>query len=478
MRVASTKRTFAHKPFVCERTDTILAVIEKCLNNGSGSCLVVNKDQTLAGRISLDDLRRSLLSGQASYDPSIENYITTDSFFAKVQLRRTFGPHAVLEPVLDSLGRLTDVRVDRSSQIVQVGKPALYHTEFRAVMDAFLSSWISSKGPYVKKFEDDFSAFVGMKHGVAVSNGTVALHLALATLGIGSGDEVIVPDLTFAATINAVLYCGATPVIVDVDPKTWGLSLETVAASCTTRTKAIIPVHLYGRPVEMPPIVKFAHSRGIAIIEDCAEAPGASYNGKSVGRFSDISCFSFYANKVVTTGEGGMCLTNSDRLAKLLRKLRDHGMAPDRCYWHDQIGYNYRLTNLQAAIGQAQLQKIDQTLRRNSQIEAKYKMAFQDIPAVQFPPVLPEDFGKVVWLSCVQVPAESRDAIIATGKRAHIELRPFFYPLSNLPPYKRFGKYCPNSAALSVTGINLPTSDDVDSKVIARIVHVFKSVLG
>jgi perosamine synthetase len=476
--VASTKQALAERPFVCGRSDNVLSAIEKCLNNGIGTCFVTNEDDTLVGRVSLEDLRRGLLSGQASGNPSIEDYITAIAPLANIQPQQAIVQSATLEAVLDGDGHLTDVRIDRSTQAIQVGKPTLSHVEFRAVMDAFLSSWISSKGPYVAKFEKDFSEFVGTKHGVAVTNGTVALHLALAVLGIGPGDEVIVPDLTFAATINAVLYCGATPVIVDIDPTTWGMSLDTIAGFCTSRTKAIIPVHLYGRPVEMPPIVRFARARGIAVVEDCAEAPGASYNGQSVGQFSDIACFSFYANKIVTSGEGGMCLTNSDRHSKMLRELRDHGMAPDRAYWHDSVGYNYRLTNLQAAIGQAQLQRIDQTLQRNRQLEALYRQALIDIPGVRFPPPLRGKFRPVVWLACAQVPAESRDKIIAAGKQARIEMRPFFYPLSALPPYKRFANHCANSVKLSATGLNLPTSNDVDGQVIARVAEVFQSVLG
>lgn len=478
MQMASTRAALAHRSFVCGRSDNVLTAIEKCLNNGLGSCIVTDEDDTPIGRVSLEDLRLGLLSGQASANPSIEDYITAMTPLTNVQPDQAVVPSATLEAILDGDGRLLNVRIDRSNQAIQVGKPTLSHVEFRAVMDAFLSSWISSKGPYVATFEKNFSEFIGVKHGVAVTNGTVALHLALVTLGIGPGDEVIVPDLTFAATINAVLYCGATPVIVDVDPATWGMSLETIARFCTSRTKAIIPVHLYGRPVEMPPIVKFARARGIAVIEDCAEAPGASYDGQLVGQFSDISCFSFYANKIVTSGEGGMCLTNSDRHSKVLRELRDHGMAPDRAYWHDYVGYNYRLTNLQAAIGQAQLQRVNDTLQRNRQLEALYRQALAGIPDVHFPPPLPGEFRPVVWLVSVQVPAESRDKIIMAGKQARIEMRPFFYPLSALPPYKRFAKDCAQSVNLSTTGLNLPTSNDVDSQVIARVVNVFQSVLG
>ncbi len=340
--------------------------------------------------------------------------------------------------------------------------PHMTSDDFRSVLDAFISGWISSKGPYVNKFEEDFSRFVGVRHGVAVSNGTVALHLALVALGIGPGDEVIVPDLTFAATINAVLYCGATPVIVDVDRQTWCMSREAVKRACTAQTKAIIPVHLYGRPAEIGPIADFARGRGIAVVEDCAEAHGARYRGKAVGQFGDVSCFSFYANKIVTTGEGGMCVTDSPELATSLRVLRDHGMSPDRSYWHERVGFNYRITNLQAAIGQSQIWRVNEVLQRNARIAALYREALKGIPDVRFPPQLPDEYRPVVWMTCVQVPAEKRLPLMRAAHEAQIETRPFFHPLSALPPYGKYARSCPNSIELSATGVNLPTSHSVD----------------
>jgi perosamine synthetase len=352
------------------------------------------------------------------------------------------------------------------------------HREFRQLLEAFLSSWISSKGPYVERFERDFSEYAGAKHGVAVTNGTVALHLALMALGVGPGDEVIVPDLTFVATINAVIYCGATPVIADVDAETWTLTSQLVAGACTSRTKAIIPVHLYGRPAEIGPIVAFARSRGIAVVEDCAEAPGARYDGKMVGQHGDIGCFSFYANKIVTTGEGGMCLTDSPQLAESIRCMRDHGMMPGRPYWHDRVGYNYRLTNLQAAIGHAQMLRAASVLDRNRQIEALYHEGLRGIRGLQFAPPMAREYEPVVWLTTVLVPAQARDTIIARAQEAKIEMRAFFHPLSVLPPYAAYASICPNSSALAASGINLPTSPDVDRQVVARVVEVFRSVLS
>jgi perosamine synthetase len=465
-------------PFVCRRSESLLAAIEKCLDNGLGSCLIVEDDERLVGRISLDDIRRAILDGTALADPTLDRHVSSTHVSGTSLLRNDTADNDVLRAIVDHRGHLRGVRVDRSMQPIQVARPDLSHHEFRSVLEAFISSWISSKGPYVEKFEREFGTFVGTDHAIAVTNGTVALHLALIALGVGPGDEVIVPDLTFAATINAVLYCGATPVIVDVDRDTWCMTRETMAGACTSRTKAVIPVHLYGRPAEMGPIVEFARQRGIAVVEDCAEAPGARYDGKMVGQFGDVSCFSFYANKIVTTGEGGMCVTNSDKLAQSIRRLRDHGMSPNRSYWHERVGYNYRLTNLQAAIGQAQLWRVDRALRRNRQIDALYRQALRDIPGVVFPSTMASEYHPVVWLACVQVPAEHRDEVLVAAQRARIEMRPFFHPLSALPPYEKYARHCPNSVMLSATGINLPTSRDVDGQVIVRVVEIFRSVLS
>jgi perosamine synthetase len=458
--------------FVCRKSDNVFFAIEKCLDNGLGSCFVVEDDERLAGRITLAGIRAAILDGTALADPTLARHMVP------AHLRNDPSEHDVLQAIVDSAGHLTGIRIDRSTQPIQLAKPDLSHREFRSLLDAFISSWISSRGPYVREFEQTFSSYVGTTHGVAVTNGTVALHLALVALGVGPGDEVIVPDLTFAATINAVIYCGATPVIIDVDADTGCMLAKDVAAAITPRTKAVVPVHLYGRPAEIEPIVKLAHEHGIFVVEDCAEAHGATYNGRMVGQFGDISCFSFYANKIVTTGEGGMCLTNSAGYDQTLRHLRDHGMSADRSYWHERVGYNYRLTNLQAAIGHSQLWRIEETLRRHEQIQAQYREALCGIPGVQFAQPMGSEYQPVVWLACVRVPAGRRDALIAAAQEAHVEMRPFFHCLSTLPPYMQYGRHCPNSRALSATGVNLPTSRDVDDAVIGRVADIFRSVLS
>jgi perosamine synthetase len=423
----------------------------------------------------------AILDGTAIEHPELEYHLAA---FNRDAADRTWalrpgrsGNVDQLTPLIGADGKLVDVLVDRSKDFVQVARPNLSHHEFRALIDAFLSSWISGKGPHLRDFEREFAAWVGTKHGIAVANGTVALHLALSTLGIGPGHEVIVPDLTFAATINAVLYCGATPVIVDVDRRSWTMSAAQVQAALTPRTKAIIPVHLYGRPAEIGPIADLAKAHNCFVIEDCAEAHGARYAGRRIGSFSDIACFSFHSNKIVATGEGGMCLVDSDSLAARAIMLRDHGMVAGRIYWHEEIGYNYRMPNLQAALGLAQLSRAEETIQRNLELERAYHEHLAGISGLVFPPSLGDEYEPIVWLVSVQVPAEKRAALIEAAQSAGIELRPFFHALSTMPLSRQFAKTCHNSLELSATGLNLPTSTVVDASVMEKIAGIFRSVL-
>ena len=468
-------------PFVCRRTDNVFVAIEKCLDNGLGVCLVVDGEDRLIGRITLDEIRRAVREGSVLTDTELDRYIVFDPANAQRKLGAAViavGNDAVVKPIVDGCGRLIDVVVDHSKQFIQVAKPDLSHREFRAVLDAFLSSWISSKGSCVPQFERRFTDYMGMQHAAAVCNGTAALHLALLALGVSPGDEVIVPDLTFAATINAVLYCGATPIIADIDATTWTLTVEQVAPLMTPRTKAIVPVHLYGRPAEIGPLVEFARQHGCAVIEDCAEGLGGRYAGSLVGTFGDVACFSFYANKVITTGEGGICVTNSQSAIRSIMELRNQGLTNEHAYWHERVGYNYRMTNLQAAVGTAQIGQIDRVLERNARLEQTYWDCLGFIPGVTLPPPLPPLYEAVTWLACVQVPASARARLIECARAAEIEIRPFFHPLSALPAYAPYARRCPNSTALAHVGVNLPTSNAVDDHVIEKIRGVFLKVLG
>lgn len=389
-----------------------------------------------------------------------------------------FDQGQVVTPSLDDAGRLAGIRIRAEAVLVPVAEPNLSHAELRNLLDAYLSTWISSTGEYIRSFEQGFASRIGMAHGVATSNGTVSLQLALAALGIGEGDEVIVPDFTFAASANTVIHVGARPVFVDVDPKTWCISLEAIERAVTPRTRAVMPVHVFGRPAPMTEIAEFCHARGIFIIEDCAEAHGACYDGKPIGSFSDIASFSFFANKIITTGEGGICLTNNADMARRLAMLRDHGMNPDRRYWHEEVGFNFRMTNLQASIGCAQLERMDGFLRTRDAINAMYVEAMSDIPGVEFASELDNRCQPVTWFSCVLVPAAKRPELLRACRDVNIDLRPFFNNLSSMPAYVRYARVCPVSRDLSVRGINLPTSGKIDERLVGRIARIFRDHLS
>jgi len=267
---------------------------------------------------------------------------------------------------------------------IPISSPDLSGNELKYLTDAFKSTWISSSGEFINRFEQNFARYCECSHGVAVANGTVAIHLALVTLGIKCGDEVIVPDLTFAATINAVLHANATPVIVDIEKDSWCISPTEIKKAISPKTKAIIPVHLYGQPCDMEKIMEIAKENNLYVIEDCAEAHGANFKDRKVGSFGDISCFSFFGNKVITTGEGGMCVTNNQKLDNKMRELRDHGMSKTKKYWHNYPGFNYRMTNLQAAIGVAQLERIEEILANRNKIELKYREVLINCENIEF----------------------------------------------------------------------------------------------
>lgn len=359
-------------------------------------------------------------------------------------------------------------------------EPSLGEEELANVVTAVRSGWVSSLGSFVPEFEREFAAFCGARFGIAVCNGTAALHLALLAAGVGEGDEVLVPSLTYVATANAVRYCGATPVFVDADPAIWCMQAEGLDAMVTPRTRAIVPVHLYGHPCDMDAILELARRRGLAVIEDAAEAHGAEYRGRRVGALGAIGCFSFYGNKIITTGEGGMCVTDDARLAERLRSLRDHAMDPERRYWHEQIGYSYRMTNLQAALGVAQMGKIANFVERKRRLAGWYAEMLAPLAAagrIQLHPEAPWA-ASVYWLYSVLVRAgrvsrdEARGRLDARG----IETCPFFWPLHLLPPYAR-GERMPAAEDLGARGINLPSGADLDRNQVARVVQALGEAL-
>src|SRR6201994_2441046 len=293
-------------------------------------------------------------------------------------------------------------RLVMSDNFIPISKPFIGAREKELVLEALDSGWVSSIGKYIDQFEANFARYCGTEYALAVSNGTTGLHLALAALGLQPGDEVIVPDLTFVATANAVAYTGATPVLADIDPDTLCIDPASVKSLISARTKAIIPVHLYGHPADMDALTEIADAHGLAIIEDAAEAHGAEYKGRRVGGLGKCGVFSFYGNKIITTGEGGMLTTNDRDFYTLARRLRDHAMSPTRRYFHEERGFNYRITNLQAALGVAQLERIEDFLARRAEIMGWYNAAIATTDAVRLNRV--KNWAKsAFWMICLEV---------------------------------------------------------------------------
>ncbi|MDQ3634971.1 MAG: DegT/DnrJ/EryC1/StrS family aminotransferase [Acidobacteriota bacterium] len=344
---------------------------------------------------------------------------------------------------------------------IPVANTAFIGNEKKYVDDCMESGWISSAGKYVELFENNFAEFCNVRHAIACCNGTVALHLALLALGVQTGDEVIIPTLTFVATPNSVTYCGAKPVFVDSESETWNLDPKQVEAKITPRTKGIIAVHLYGHPARMNELQDIAQRHNLFLLEDAAEAHGAICNEKVVGSIGNAAAFSFYANKIITTGEGGMVVTDDEELAARARLLRGQGMDLNRRYWHPIIGYNYRMMNLPAAIGLAQLEKIQQQIELRKNIAELYRERLGEMPGIIFQPE--QVWAKhVYWMFSIVLQTEfwqNRDAVIEILAEQGIETRPLFYPAHSMPPYidSVSGETFPVAENLSRNGLSLPT---------------------
>ena len=366
---------------------------------------------------------------------------------------------------------------------IPVAEPSIGEEELELVSEAVRSGWVSSKGKFIEEFEENFAKCIGVKYVIATSNGTSALHLALTALGFGHKDDVIIPTLTFASVANTIIYTRAKPILIDSHPEYWCINPEKIENKIGKRTKAIIPVHLYGHPCDMDAIMKIAKKHNLYVIEDCAEAHGAQYKGKMVGSFGDVACFSFYGNKIITTGEGGMCLTSDEELAEKMRILRDHGMRPEKRYWHEVVGFNYRMTNLQAALGVAQLRKINTFIRRKREIAETYNSLLKDIEGLTLPPEMP--WAKNVnWLYSILIGEKefgtSRDKLMVKLAESGVETRRFFYPIHTMPPYRKYMGVSSFHVAdgLSSCGINLPSSVKLKEEEIQEVAQLILNAQG
>ena len=348
---------------------------------------------------------------------------------------------------------------------LRVSAPSLTGNELAYLTDCIATNWISSGGPYVAKFERAFAEACGCGFGIACASGTAAYHLILAALGIGNGDEVIIPTFTMIATANGVSYTGAQPVLIDAEPESWNPDMSQLEAKITPRTKAIAVVHTYGHPAEMDAVRKIAQRHSFSVIEDAAEAHGAHYRGKPAGSLGDAAAFSFYGNKILTTGEGGMVTTNNAELARIIRRLRDHAFSGDRHFWHTYRGFNYRMTNMQAAVGLAQTERLEQFVEKRRRNAALYTERLSAVGGLTLPAEL-AGVRSVFWMYCILVEDEfglSRDELRGRLAARGIETRTMFVPIHLQPIYfAQFrGQRYPVAEALCRKGMYLPSSSDL-----------------
>jgi perosamine synthetase len=373
--------------------------------------------------------------------------------------------------------------------VVPVNTPLLDGNELAYLTECVTSGWISSEGPFVERFEQDLARRVGRQFGAAACNGTAALELAVAALAIGPGDEVILPAFTIISCAAAVVRAGATPVLVDTDPATWNMRVDQIAARITSRTRAIMVVHTYGLPVDMDPVLALAARHGLAVIEDAAEMHGQTYKDRPCGSFGAISTFSFYPNKHVTTGEGGMVLTDDAHLAARVRDLRNLCFSSHRRFVHECLGWNYRMSNLQAALGVAQLEQLDRTIDRKRRMGDRYNAQLAGTPGLALPPRTMNGAESIYWVYGVVLDDEVPFDAEELGRRLadrHIGTRPFFWPMHEQPVFKRMGLFegerHPVAERLARRGLYLPSgvalSDAQIDEVSAGVRNTMKAVLA
>jgi perosamine synthetase len=444
-------------------------------------CFVLDDKKVLVGVVSDGDIRRALLNGRKLDDQthSVMNkdFVSFPMGTDSKVIRERFSQRIRQIPLVDENGCLCDVADPRGNFRISVLEPSMMGNENKYVSECINTNWISSQGKFVNEFEKVFEAFHSETFALSVSNGTIALHLALIALGIGDGDEVIVPDLTFAASANAVIHSGATPVFSEVDPQTWCIDPHEAEKLISPRTKAIMPVHLYGHPCNMDLLKALCEKYELLMIEDAAEALGSEWMGKKVGTFGDAATFSFFGNKTISTGEGGMILFKDPKIAEKAKVLRDHGMSKDKRYWHEVIGYNYRLTNIQAAIGVAQMEKFQDILNNKIKISSSYDSYFKEVEGIMKLPNKLQYSLHSNWLYGVVLEDEiDRDVVCNELLALGIETRPFFYPLHSMPPYGQFKRSQSLSTSISISknGLSLPSSTNLSEN---ELISISQSVI-
>lgn len=368
--------------------------------------------------------------------------------------------------------------------MIPVNEPLLDGNEKKYLLECIETGWISSEGPFIKRFEERFAALVGRKYGIAVCNGTAALDASVEALGIGRGDEVVMPTFTIISCINQIVRAGAKPVLVDSDPLTWNMDVTQIEAKITARTKAIMAVHIFGLPVDMEPLLELARKHGLKVIEDAAEMHGQACMGRPCGSFGDISTFSFYPNKHITTGECGMIVTDDLALAEKCRSLRNLCFKPEQRFVHDELGWNLRMTNLQAALGLAQMERLDKFVQIKRRMGARYTELLEGTPGIQLPLAHTDYADNIYWVFGMvlddSVPFDAKEAMARLGKLG-IGTRPFFWPMHEQPVFRKMGLFAninfPVAERIARRGFYIPSGLALTDEQMEQSAAAVKEVL-
>lgn len=467
------------KDLELEMPVTLRSAMTMLSKSGEG-IVFLTENEVLVASLTDGDARRAILRGISLESQAIEvanrSVKTLTLLSSAVEIHQAFSPGITHIPILNQNGKIEKILRPGEKTIIPLCEPNLGQLESSLVNQAIDTNWVSSSGSFVREFETSFSTYVQSEFAVSVCNGTMGLVLALKLLEIGPGDEVLVPDLTFGATANAVIQVGATPVFVDVLPSSFSIDVIAAQAKVTSKTKAIIPVHLYGNAAPMEEILTFAKKFSLKVVEDAAEAIGTRINGRHVGTFGDIGVFSFFANKTITTGEGGMIVLNDKDLFTKAMMMRSHGFTPENRYWHQIWGTNMRLTNLQAAMGVAQLRRVDELVEAKRFIANCYMNSLSSITGKTL--ILPSALPNVThshWLFTIQLIDEGQvDGLENFLQINHIESRRFFHPLHNQPAFSSFSKEnssFPVAEQLYKSGLCLPSSTSLTHDEVKLISH-------
>ena len=472
------------KNFLIKENETIKRALFKMSNNMQGICFVTS-NKKLKGFITEGDIRKKIVKGLSIKNKIAKIYNQNPKFFKyntpKHLIVKSLNEKIRVIPLVNEKREIVDYASFYELKKTNLYNPSLSGNELKYLRDCISTNWISSQGKYVDLFEKKFRQILGFQNALSVSSGTTGLILALKALDLKKDDEIIVPNLTFAASVNAIVHAGARPVLVDIDPQDWNISVDLIKKAINKRTKGILCVHLFGLPCKMEELLKIKNKHKLFLIEDCAESIGSKYKNKNMGIFGDVSVFSFYGNKTITTGEGGMVVSKNKNLHKKMKILRDHGMDTKRKYWHNFIGYNFRMTNMQAAIGLGQLERFDKIIEKKINISKFYKKKLKPIENKIFYQKENFNIKNSYWLITIGIKNGSlkkTKKIMDFLSKNGIETRPMFYPSNIMPPYENFkfvkNKNISNSELISRSSICLPSSIDLTKK---RIEFICKKII-